>query len=132
MLLIATIIHQRANEPSTFTASSQSHKSALIAAPLWNKLPATFRSALMPGTISLIPRVCYPSLTIIVQVPREWLGSCITHPTDYRVWHFPCDSLEKCLSTHNPKTCNNQTRKIEKLSEERVLLWRSRSSQQNK
>lgn len=74
MLLIATIIHQRANEPSTFTASSQSHKSALIAAPLWNKLPATFRSALMPGTISLIPCVCYPSLTIIVQVPREWLG----------------------------------------------------------
>lgn len=55
MLLIATIIHQRANEPSAFTASSQSHKSALIAVPLWNKLPATFRSALMPGTVSLIP-----------------------------------------------------------------------------
>lgn len=55
MLLIATIIHQRANEPSTFTACSQSHKSALIAVPLWNKLPATFRYALMPGTISLIP-----------------------------------------------------------------------------
>ena len=74
MLLIATIIHQRANEPSTFTASSQSHKSALIAVPLWNKLPATFRSALMPGTVSLIPA----SATRAVINPlsrrrREWL-----------------------------------------------------------
>lgn len=51
MLLIATIIHQRANEPSTFTAGSQSHKSALIAVPPWNELPATFRSAPTPVTI---------------------------------------------------------------------------------
>ena len=76
MLLIATIIHQRANEPSTFTASSQSHKSALIAVPQWNKLPATFRSALMPGTVPLIPLSAICTLTVVVPVPTV-AGSCI-------------------------------------------------------
>lgn len=68
MLLMAAIIHQRANEPSTFIASSQSHKSALIAVPLWNKLRATLGSALMPGTISLIPLSAICTLTIVEPV----------------------------------------------------------------
>jgi len=59
VLLMAPIIHRRANEPSTFTARSQSHKSALIAVPLWNKLPrdATMRSNARLTFFPPIPRV---------------------------------------------------------------------------
>lgn len=83
MLLIATIIRQQENEPSTFTARYQSHKSGLIAVPQWNKLAATFRSALMQDSIPLIPQtaICTlinyccisPNYSWKVHLPLVWI-----------------------------------------------------------
>lgn len=101
MLLMATIIHQRANEPSTFTASSQSHKSALIAVPQRRKLPATSISALMPGTISLMPpsAICTVISYCCVAVGTGWMLHHVSTSGSIRAGQWSTNSLLRCILT---------------------------------